>query len=89
MSTLVALTVTEPSTALRELDLIAGVAGSAGDGTRADTGRPTPLSLSASFGSSIGGRGRAVRSGKGFVEEREEGVPALVPVVPALADLWI
>lgn len=56
-------------------------------GTGEDTGRPTPLSLSASVGSSMGGRGRAERSGKGFVEAREEGVPVLVAVVLALADL--
>lgn len=75
------------SAALRTADLEGGSEGSAVWGTGEDAGRPTPLSLSASFGSSMGGRGRAERSGKGLVEAMEEGVPALVPVVPALADL--
>ena len=75
------------SAALRAADLEGGSDGSAVWGTGEETGRPTPLSLSASFGSSMGGRGRAKRSGKGLEEDMEEGVPALVPVVPALADL--
>lgn len=75
------------SATLRATDLDGGSEGSAVWGTGEDTGRPTPLSLSASFGSSMGGRGRAERSGKGLVEAREDGVPALVPMVPALTDL--
>lgn len=77
------------STTLRAADLEGGSEGSAVWGTGEETGRPTPLSLSASFGSSIGGSGRAEMSGSGLVEERDEGVPAVVPVVPALADLCI
>lgn len=77
------------SAALRAGDLDGASEESAVWGTGEDTGRPTPLSLSASFGSSMGGRGRAERSGKGLVEAREDGVPVLVPVVPALADLCI
>jgi len=86
VSVLVAEVLTELFVALSALALMAG---SAGLGTGDDTGRPTPLSLSASLGSSIGGRGRVDKSGRGFVEAVEDGVPALVPVVPALVERWI
>lgn len=86
VSVLVAVVLTELFAALSALALMAG---SAGLGTGDDTGRPTPLSLSASLGSSIGGRGRVDKSGRGFVEDVDEGVPVLVPVVPALVERWI
>lgn len=89
VSVFVAVVFTEPLDDLRALDLIAGSNGSAGLETGEDTGRPTPLSLSASWGSSIGGRGRLDTSGRGFVDAIEDGVPVLVPVVPALAERWI
>lgn len=90
VSVVVVVVLTEPLDDLSALDLTAGSVGSAGLGTGEDTGRPTPLSLSASWGSSIGGRGRVDKSGRGFVDAIEEGVPAaLVPVVPALVDRWI
>ena len=69
------------SAAFRAADLAGGSEGSGMWGMGEEGGRPTPLSLSASFGSSMGGRGRAERSGKGFMELREEGVPVVVPVV--------
>lgn len=75
--------------ALSALALMTGSIGSAGLGTGDDTGRPTPLSLSASLGSSIGGSGRADKSGRGFMDAVDEGVPTLVPVVPALEERWI
>jgi hypothetical protein len=75
------------SAALRAAVLEGGSEGSAVWGTGEETGRPTPLSLSASCGSSMGGRGRAERSGRGLEEAMEDGVP--VVVVPALADLCI
>lgn len=86
VSVLVAEVLTELFVALSALALMAG---SAGLGTGDDTGRPTPLSLSASLGSSIGGRGRVDKSGRGLVDAVEDGVPALVPVVPALVERWI
>lgn len=77
------------SAALRAADLDGTSEGSGVWGTGEETGRPTPLSLSASFGSSMGGRGRVERSGRGLTEASEEGVPVLVPMVPALTDLCI
>lgn len=73
---------------LRAPNLAAGSAGSAGPRTAGEGGRPTPLSWSVSWGSSMGGRVRAM-SGRGFVEAVDEGVLAFVPMVPVLADRWI